>query len=164
MDQAEGIVCTGLFDDETETPDDYRALFLEAKNRGLKLLCANPDVIVDRGNKRIFCAGALAELYTEMGGESHYFGKPHAPIYTLAAQRLTGFAGREIAPSKILCIGDGINTDVRGAIGEDLDCLFITGGLAAAETKTDEQPDTQALDSFLNAAELSPRYAIGHLR
>lgn len=163
LEEAEGIVCTGLLDDETETPEDYRAQFLYAKTRGLKLLCANPDIQVDRGGKRIYCAGALAALYTEMGGESLYFGKPHPAIYDLARQRLAALGG---APrdAGILCVGDGIRTDIRGAIGEDLDSLFITGGLAAAETGTDRQPDPGRLSAFLAEAQLSPTAAIGHLR
>ena len=164
LEQAEGVVCTGLFDDDSETPDDYRALFLDAKNRGLKMLCANPDVMVDRGDKRIYCAGALAQAYAEMGGEVHYFGKPHPPIFDLAYRRLIELVGREIAPKKIIGIGDGINTDIRGAIGEDIDSLFITGGLAALETATDGQPDPEALDHFLAKAQLTPTYSMGHLR
>ncbi|PIB25809.1 HAD family hydrolase [Amylibacter kogurei] len=164
LEDAEGIVCTGLFHDETETPDDYRAILLNAKNRGLALLCANPDIIVDRGEDRIYCAGALAQLYTEMGGESHYFGKPHPPIYALAQQRLTDITGRIIDPKRILCIGDGINTDIRGALGEDMDSLFITGGLAASDTATTDQPDAQKLEKFLTDAQLSPTYSIGYLR
>jgi len=164
LNQAEGIVCTGLFDDNVETPDDYRAIFLEAKNNGLKMLCANPDVMVDRGDKRIYCAGALAQAYSEMGGETHYFGKPHPPIYDLAYQRLTQITGREVLPKKIIGIGDGINTDIRGAIGEDIDSLFITGGLAAGETATDGQPDPVKLNAFLAKAQLTPTYSMGHLR
>lgn len=164
LKEAEGIVCTGLFDDETETPDDYRALFLEAKDRGLRMLCANPDIVVDRGDKRIYCAGALAQAYTEMGGEAHYFGKPHPPVYNLAYQRLLKATGIEIPPKRILAIGDGINTDIRGAIGEDIDSLFITGGLAAAETATDHQPDPEKLDAFIQKAQLTPTYSMGHLR
>lgn len=164
LDQAEGIVCTGLFDDETETPDDYRAMFLQAKNQGLKMLCANPDVVVDRGDKRIFCAGALAQAYSKMGGEAHYFGKPHSPIYALAMQRLTQAANRVIDPKKIIAVGDGINTDIQGAIGEDIDSLFITGGLAAHETATTTQPDPQKLEQFLSNVQLTPTYSIGHLR
>lgn len=164
LKDAEGLVCTGLFDDNTETPEDYRALFLEAKNRGLKMLCANPDIQVDRGDRRIYCAGALAQAYNDMGGVAHNFGKPHSPIYILAYQRLLAVAGYEIAPKKIICIGDGINTDIRGAIGEDLDSLFITGGLAAVETGTQGQPDPAKLDRFLANAQLTPTYSIGHLR
>jgi len=164
LNRAEGIVCTGLFDDNVETPDDYRAIFLEAKNNNLKMLCANPDVMVDRGDKRIYCAGALAQAYSEMGGEAHYFGKPHPPIYDLAYQRLTQITGREVLPKKIIGIGDGINTDIRGAIGEDIDSLFITGGLAASETATDGQPDRAKLNAFLANAQLTPTYSMGHLR
>lgn len=162
LDQATGIVCTGLFDDDTETPDDYHATFLYAKNKGLKLLCTNPDLIVDKGDKRIFCAGALAKAYEDIGGTSLYFGKPWPAIYDLARQRLAQIA--DVEDQRIICIGDGIRTDIRGAIAEDLDSLFITGGLAAAETGTDRQPDPAKLTSYLNAAQLSPTYAIGHLR
>jgi len=162
LDQAEGIVCTGLFDDEKETPDDYRETFLYAKNKGLKLLCTNPDIIVDKGHARIFCAGALAKAYEEMGGTSLYFGKPWPAVYDLARRRLADIA--DVPDERIICIGDGINTDIRGAMGEDLDSLFITGGLAAAETGTIGQPDAEKLTAFLNAAQLSPTYAIGHLR
>jgi len=164
LEQATGIVCTGLFNDNTETPDDYRAFFLQAKNNGLKMLCANPDVMVDRGDKRIYCAGALAQAYTQMGGEAHYFGKPHPPIYDLAYQKLIEITGREVMPRKIIAIGDGINTDVRGAIGEDIDSLFITGGLAAGETATDGQPNPDRLNAFLTKAQLTPTYSMGHLR
>lgn len=164
LEQATGIVCTGLFDDTTETPEDYRAIFLQAKNKGLKMLCANPDVMVDRGDKRVYCAGALAQAYSDMGGEAHYYGKPHPPIYDLAYQKLIEITGREVLPKKIIAIGDGINTDIRGAIGEDIDSLFITGGLAAAETATDGQPDPAKLKAFITKAQLTPTYSMGHLR
>ena len=137
--------------------------FLYAKQKGLKLLCANPDVIVDRGETREWCAGALAELYTEMGGESLYFGKPHPPVYSLARQRLEQLGGT-VPDSRILCIGDGINTDIKGAMGEDLDSLFVTGGLARAETRTDDQPEQGALESFVDEAQMTPTYAVGYLR
>ena len=134
-----------------------------ARERGLKLLCANPDIIVDRGETREWCAGALAKLYTDMGGESLYFGKPHPPIYDLARLRLAGLQLLSSEP-RIICIGDGIGTDVLGGVQEDLDTLFITGGLAAAETKTVEQPDADALTSYLEKEIMSPTYAIGFLR
>jgi HAD superfamily hydrolase (TIGR01459 family) len=163
LNQAEGIVCTGPVDDTKDVPEDYRATFLAAKNRGLKLLCANPDIVVDRGETRVYCAGALAKLYTEMDGESLYFGKPHPPIYDLAYRRLSQL-GVDVDKERMLAIGDGIITDVQGAMGEDIDCLFITGGLAAKETATDRQPDPQKLSKFLDSAMLSPQYSIGHLR
>ncbi len=162
LEEATGIVCLGPFDPHAD-PDVNRPQFLYAKQKGLKLLCANPDIVVDRGKKREWCAGALARLYEEMGGESLYFGKPHPPIYDLARRRLDEI-GADVPDSRILCIGDGVLTDVRGALGEDLDCLFISGGLAAEETKTDRQPDPAALDAYLAKEQVSPAYTIGFLR
>lgn len=164
LNDADGVVCTGLFDDNTETPGDYTELLLNMKNRGLKMLCANPDIQVDRGTDRIYCAGAIAQAYNDMGGTAHNFGKPHPPIYDLARSRLNAIAGRVVADKQILCIGDGINTDIHGAIQEDIDCLFVTGGLASAQTGTTEQPDTAKLNNFLQSAQLTPTYSIGHLR
>ncbi len=162
LDEAEGIVCTGLFDDDTETPEDYRKTFIYAKSKGLKLLCTNPDVMVDKGERRIYCAGALAQAYEGIGGTSLYFGKPHPAIYDLARNRLLALA--DIPDDRIIAIGDGINTDIRGAIAEDLDSLFITGGLAATQTGTNTQPNPGMLAQFLSAAQMSPTYAIGYLR
>lgn len=160
--EAEGIVCCGPFDPQAD-PDVNRADFLYAKQKGLKLLCANPDIVVDRGETREWCAGALARLYTEMGGESLYFGKPHPPIYDLARRRLSEL-GKTIPDSAILAIGDGIHTDIAGAMGEDIDSLFISGGLAATETKTSHQPDENALSAYLEKEMSNPTYTIGHLR
>ena len=157
---ATGIVCSGPFDPHAD-PAIYRPQFLLAKTKGLKLLCANPDIVVDRGESREWCAGALAQLYTEMGGESLYFGKPHPPIYDLARRRLAALG---VSDARIICIGDGIKTDIQGAMGEDLDSLFITGGLAAVETATADQPDRAALERFLSAEMLSATFAIGFLR
>ena len=166
LEEAEGIVCTGLFDDRTETPEDYRATLLYARTRGMKLLCANPDVIVDVGEQRIFCAGAIAEAYDAAGGESLYFGKPHPPIYALARARLADGTGQDPESDEILCIGDGIATDILGAMGENLDALFVAGGLAARETGTTAAagPDPARLEAFLDAARLAPRMAIALLR
>jgi HAD superfamily hydrolase (TIGR01459 family) len=161
LEEAEGIVCTGPFDAHAD-PSVLRPELLYAKQKGLKLLCANPDVVVDRGETREYCAGAIAELYTEMGGESLYFGKPHPPIYDLARRRLADIA--DVADYEILCIGDGIATDIRGALGEDLDSLFITGGLARDETRTDRDPEKDALESYLSREMASPTYAMGFLR
>lgn len=162
LDQAEGIVCCGP-DDPLADPAVNRATFLYAKQKGMKLLCANPDIVVDRGAVREWCAGALARLYTEMGGESLYFGKPHPPIYDLARRRLAAL-GRDLPDSAILAIGDGAQTDILGAMGEGIDSLFISGGLAAAETRTTEQPDPEALGAYLAAEQVAPTYAIGQLR
>ncbi len=161
--EAQGIVCTGLKDDITETPDDYRAALLLGKTLGLPMLCANPDVVVDLGDKRLYCAGALAEAYEAMGGTALYFGKPHPPIYDLARRRLVEAGG--LSDPQILCIGDGIATDVQGGMSEGLDTLFITGGLAADAFGPDaENPDPGFLDAWLEARQLSPTFAMGRLR
>jgi HAD superfamily hydrolase (TIGR01459 family) len=162
IEEAEGIVCTGL-PTADGTPDDVRAPLLYAKQKGLKLLCANPDIIVDRGDKREWCAGAVAQTYSEMGGTSLYFGKPHAPIYDLARRRLSAIRPN-IPDDRILAIGDGITTDIQGAIGEGIDSLFITGGLAAKETATVTQPDPEKLSQYVSEKQLGPTYSIGFLR
>ena len=162
LDQAEGIVCCGPFDPLADL-DVNRPEFLFAKQKGLKLLCANPDIVVDRGEVREWCAGALAALYTDMGGESLYFGKPHPPIYDLARRRLAALTNAPSDP-RIIAIGDGIRTDILGAVQEDIDALFISGGLAAEETQTIKQPDPRALDDYLKSEQMSATYTIGHLR
>lgn len=163
LQAAEGIICTGLFDDRSETPDDYRATLLYAKQKGMVLICTNPDLVVDFGAERVWCAGAIAALYTQMGGTSLYFGKPHAPIYDLARLRLYPF--RDVPDDRILCIGDGIATDIQGGMSEGLDTLFITGGLAAEEFGPDrDHPDPALLDAWLAAQKLSPSAAIASLR
>ncbi len=166
LEEAEGIVCTGLFDDRTETPEDYRATLLYAKTRGMKLICTNPDIQVDYGDKRIYCAGAIAALYTEMGGESLYFGKPWPPIYDLARNRIAqGRASRAIADSAILAIGDGIRTDILGGLNEGFDTLFVSGGLAADRFGPDPaRPDARALDAFFAAENITPTYVTPALR
>ncbi|MEP4196723.1 MAG: TIGR01459 family HAD-type hydrolase [Aliishimia sp.] len=162
LEEAEGIICTGPFDASAD-PEGMRAQFLYAKTKGLKMICANPDIVVDRGETREWCAGALAKLYAEMGGTAHYFGKPHPPIYDLAYRRLEAI-GHKVDKSRILAIGDGALTDIPGAMGEDIDSVFITGGLAASETKTDRQPNPDALQTYLVQEKISPTYSIGFLR
>ncbi len=163
FDQAEGIVCTGPFNELTEVPEDYRPQFLVAKGRDLPMLCANPDIVVDMGEQRIYCAGALAALYEDMGGRTFYSGKPHPPIYDMARRRLAALGGPR--DPNLLAIGDGINTDVAGARGEDIDVLFVTGGLAAGQFGADaDAPNPELLADWLQARDQAPQYAIGMLR
>ena len=126
---AEFVVCTGLFNDETETPEDYEGLLEELAARRLTMLCANPDHLVERGHKLVYCAGALAHLYEEDGGKVIYAGKPYRPIYELAAETIAGIAGRKVTRSDILAIGDGIRTDMAGAAEFGLDAVFVASGL-----------------------------------
>lgn len=161
--EAQGVVCTGLADDTTETPDDYRATLLQMKANGLTMLCANPDLIVDLGDRRLYCAGALAQAYEGMGGTALYFGKPHPPIYDLARRRLATLTSTD--DPRILCIGDGVNTDVQGGLAEGLDTLFITGGIAADEFGPDANaPDKAKLDAWLADRQQYATYAIPFLR
>jgi HAD superfamily hydrolase (TIGR01459 family) len=125
--QAEIVLCTGLFDDDTEAPEDYRTPLANLKDRGLTLLCANPDIVVQRGGKLIWCAGALARLYAELGGHVVYYGKPHAPVYQAALGRLRAMAKGDRL--RVLALGDGLETDIRGANTAGLDAVFIADGI-----------------------------------
>ena len=140
---AEGILCTGLFDDTIETPDDYRTLLRDLATRRLPMICANPDIVVDRNGRMIYCAGALARLYEDLGGIVSVYGKPHPPIYAAARQAIARVAGRKIDDSRILVIGDGLATDIRGAHAQGLPTLFITGGIHAVELGKPDAPDPE---------------------
>ncbi len=129
LTSAEFILCTGLFDDERETPDDYAETLETAREAKLQMICANPDIQVHRGTKLIWCAGALAAAYEKLGGEVIYFGKPHPPVYDTALKNMATLKGAEIDPSKILAIGDGLRTDILGANRVGIDALFITAGI-----------------------------------
>jgi HAD superfamily hydrolase (TIGR01459 family) len=164
LEDAETIVCTGLRNDRLETPANYNDELTEGALRRLPFLCANPDLVVDVEGKRYFCAGSLAQLYRDKGGDVTEYGKPHPQIYGYVRAVLAGVAGREIADNRILCIGDGIITDIKGAIGEDLDSLFITAGLAAAEVnRPDGTPDPTKLAAFAKLHQLEPLFAMGLL-
>ncbi|PHR61643.1 MAG: TIGR01459 family HAD-type hydrolase [Robiginitomaculum sp.] len=129
MEDAAFITCTGLFDDETETPDDYEELLAQALKLKLPMVCANPDVRAKRGDKLIYCGGALAQAYEDIGGEVIYAGKPHKAIYRLSRAWLKEVAGYEIDTSRILAIGDNIHTDLLGAQNENYACLFVADGV-----------------------------------
>lgn len=141
LEQADYIICTGPFDDETESAEDYREMMMQARARGLTLVCANPDIVVERGDRLIYCAGAIAELYRELGGEVVFYGKPHLPIY----QRAMALADeRRNAPTprqRVLAIGDSVRTDLTGAHGFGIDCLFVTRGIHAEDFNGFDQLD-----------------------
>lgn len=132
LEDAAVISCTGLFDDETETPDDYEDLLREAQLRRLPMVCANPDIVVQFGDTLAYCAGALAERYSAMGGQVIIAGKPNPPIYDLTYTKIESLRGEAVDKARILAIGDGPGTDIKGAVAEDLDALFIAGGINAA--------------------------------
>lgn len=127
LSEAGFIICTGLQDDARETPDDYRGVLEMAAARGLTMVCANPDIVVNWGGRMIWCAGALAQIYEQLGGDVVYGGKPHAPIYALANERLTALSGHALSQARILAIGDGLRTDIAGANAAGVDALYIAG-------------------------------------
>ena len=123
------LLCTGLFDDSRETPEDYAGRFAAYAARKLPMICANPDLVVHRGHKLVYCAGALAELYEALGGETIYAGKPHRPIYAAALERIAALRGAPVAPARALAIGDALRTDLAGAAAAGLDSLFVADGI-----------------------------------
>jgi HAD superfamily hydrolase (TIGR01459 family) len=139
-DAAAFIVCTGPEDDEVETPEDYRTRLAPCAARGLTMICANPDRVVQRGDRLIYCGGALAELYASLGGPVVMAGKPHAPIYALALAEAAALGGRALDHARVLCVGDGIATDLAGAAALEIDALFIAHGIHAAELIDGDAP------------------------
>ena len=143
--EADYIVCTGLLDDETESAEDYRPMMQEALERKLTLICANPDIVVERGDRLIYCAGAIAELYRELGGEVIFYGKPHRPIYERAIALATEHGGHKIKLDKVLAIGDSVRTDLAGAHSFGIDCLFVTRGIHSEEFEGIDQLDPASI-------------------
>src|SRR4051794_3743795 len=160
-EDAEYVVCTGLFDDERETADDYRERLAQLRARNLFMLCANPDVVVERGDKLIYCAGALADAYAELGGEVYYAGKPYRPLYDLALAETARVRARraleaELPLGRLLAIGDSLRTDVKGAHDLGVACLFVTAGIHAEELGHRDAPDLSALERMFAAAGHAP--------
>jgi HAD superfamily hydrolase (TIGR01459 family) len=135
---ADAVSCTGLFDDEIETPDDYAGLLSGLAERKLPMVCANPDLTVERGDKIVYCAGALAADYETKGGGVAYAGKPYLPIYDMAYALIEKLKQKQVPKDRILCIGDGIRTDIKGAAAAGLDSIFIASGVHAPGGLTSE--------------------------
>ncbi|MDX2288617.1 MAG: TIGR01459 family HAD-type hydrolase [Hyphomicrobiaceae bacterium] len=135
---AEAIVCTGLFDDATESPEDYAGQLAGFAARGIPMICANPDLMVERDGRIIWCAGGLAQAYEHIGGRVSYAGKPHTPIYDMAFAALAEMKGCSVARSRTLAIGDGIRTDIAGAVSNGLKAVYIASAvhLASGEALT----------------------------
>ena len=158
LDRADYVVCSGLFDDTTETPDSYRDMLAQMRARSLFMVCANPDMVVERGDTLVYCAGALADAYAALGGSVLYCGKPHAPIYEAAlASAASRRGGRSPARKRVLAIGDSVRTDLTGAAAFGLDCMFVTSGIHAEQYGSREAPDLAALDAIFAAAGVAPR-------
>jgi HAD superfamily hydrolase (TIGR01459 family) len=161
IEDAAFMACTGPFNEEVETPDDYVERLERARARGLEMICANPDRMVQKGDRLIYCAGALAELYEQLGGRVVMAGKPHAPIYRRAMDELGAQLGRTPDPKRVLCVGDGVSTDVRGAQRQGLDCLFLWGGVHAADlTEGADAISAERAAAFLAEHEVLAKYAM----
>jgi HAD superfamily hydrolase (TIGR01459 family) len=157
-ESADYVVCTGLFDERNETPADYDEQLATLKARDLTMLCANPDIVVAIGNDLVYCAGALAERYAAIGGRVLTFGKPRAPIYAAALERLKILHGGEVDKSRALAIGDGAFTDLAGAGRAGLDCLFIIHGVHREELHPEGGAlDETALESLFTRAGARPK-------
>lgn len=150
--EAEAVIATGLFNDEVDTPEDYAALLAGFHARALPMICANPDVVVHRGERLIWCAGALARDYAALGGEVRMAGKPYAAIYAVAAD-IAGVTD----PKQVLAIGDGLNTDIRGAQNYGADALLVVGGIHGEELGGAEVAP-EALAAALVEQDLTARY------
>jgi HAD superfamily hydrolase (TIGR01459 family) len=154
-DRAEVVLASGLFDDNRETPDDYAALLQQLAEKHLPMICANPDIVAQRGDRMVWCAGALARDYAALGGKVQLAGKPFAPIYDFAASRIGGIEGR-----RALAIGDGLATDIKGANDYGLDVLLILDGIHA-DTIGD---DPASVAASLDREALSATYVMNSLR
>ena len=156
-EDAEIIVCAGFFDDETETAEDYRATLSGMAKRKLPFICANPDLVVERGHKLIPCAGAIAKVYAELGGETRISGKPYVPIYRASLSEAKAVRGG-IDLSRVVAVGDGMPTDVRGAQDFGLDILYISAGIHALEYMNAEKTDETKLAAFLKKVGATPKW------
>ncbi len=158
LERADYVVCSGLFDDTTETPDSYRDMLAAMRARSLFMICANPDIVVERGDTLVYCAGALADAYAALGGGVLYCGKPHAPIYEAALAAAAGLRGGTMpARRRVLAIGDSVRTDLAGAAAFGLDYMFVTSGIHAEQYGSREAPDMAALNAIFAAAGVAPK-------
>jgi HAD superfamily hydrolase (TIGR01459 family) len=156
LESADYCVCSGLFDDTKETAEDYRDLLTRMRARGLFMLCANPDLVVERGDELVYCAGAVADLYEHLGGEVLWAGKPHGPIYQQALAAAAALRGGEVPLQRVLAIGDSVRTDITGAVRFGADSLFVTGGIHAEELGERHDPDPAALENIFATAGVQP--------
>lgn len=138
-EQADMVVCTGLLDDETETAETYRPLLERLLAKKTPMICANPDLTVERGSRVVYCAGAIAQLYEEIGGSVTYAGKPHLPIYDMAFARVAEIAGKPVPRDAMIAIGDGLRTDIAGAARAGIRSVFIASGVHVEGGKIDAE-------------------------
>lgn len=165
LEEASFAVCTGLIEDTIETPADYEAVLVACREKNLPMICANPDLVVYRGEQLVYCAGALAERYEELGGVVEQAGKPYAPIYRMAIGLLERARGKPLDIDRILAIGDAIHTDIAGAATMGLDSVLITQGIHRVELHGPEAGaiDLDAYKQFVESHGLTPVYRMSRL-
>jgi len=163
LEEAGYVVCTGLFDDRAETPDDYDASLSSMKSRNLEMISANPDLVVHVGDTLLYCSGAIAERYASIGGKVVQAGKPFGPIYEEALRLVEGRAGHAVERHKILAIGDGMPTDVKGARDFGLDCLFVASGIHRDDLLADAVLDKRAAAQLFDTVGATPTAMIADL-
>jgi len=165
LEGADYVVCSGLFDDTIETPETYRGMLAAMRARSLFMVCANPDIVVERGDALVYCAGALADAYAALGGEVLYCGKPHAPIYETALATASALRGGRTPPlARVLAIGDSVRTDLTGAKAFGVDSVFVVSGIHAEELGDRKAPDLGALNPLFAAAGVTPRAVMRGLK
>ncbi len=163
LDDASYVVCTGLFDDQTEKPGDYDGQLARMRARDLEFISANPDHVVHVGDRLLYCSGAIADRYEKLGGRVLQAGKPFAPIYERAMDIASKHRGGRVEKSRVLAIGDGMRTDIRGAGDFGIDSLFIAGGIHQGDVQDAAGLDAAMLEKFLQNAESRPKAALGTL-
>ncbi len=163
LEDADYTVCSGLIDDTVETPQDYQDLIARMRARSLAMICANPDVVVERGDQLVYCAGAIADLYAAAGGDVVFAGKPYRPIYEQALALAEAARGKRVEHHRVLAIGDSVRTDVKGAAAFGIDCLFVIAGIHAEELGGRSDPDAAALAGIFAAAGVTPKAVMRHL-
>jgi HAD superfamily hydrolase (TIGR01459 family) len=163
LEKADYIVCSGLYDDEIDKPEDYRARLEIALRRKLFMVCGNPDLVVERGSRLVYCAGSIADLYATMGGEVLYAGKPYRPIYDMALAKAEAALGRKVDRSRVMAIGDSVRTDLKGARAFGVDMLFIAAGIHAEEFGGRDMPQRDAMKTVFAAAGEMPTAVMKHL-
>jgi HAD superfamily hydrolase (TIGR01459 family) len=153
---AKAVICSGLFYDIVETPADYEKLLRDIKARDLVMICANPDKIVRIGDVIRYCAGAVAEAYSNIGGRVLMAGKPYRPIYELAMKRAAEICKRPVAMSEVLAIGDGPDTDIKGAADFGLPVVLLLSGILAQKDKAETLREIAAKTPHANIVHVTP--------
>ncbi len=163
LESADYVVCSGLDEDDAETPEDYRPRLEIMLKRKLFMLCGNPDLVVERGDRLVYCAGSIADLYATMGGEVLYAGKPYRPIYDLALAKAETISGRKADLKRVMAIGDSVRTDLKGARAFGIDMLFMAAGIHAEEFGGRDTPNKDAMKTVFAAAGEMPTAVMRHL-